>query len=133
MSGHMRLPPHVSFQGRDRPGHSALRFSPAGLSGEGCYSALSLLAASGLEADAMPFRKLGQAALTRRLDVRVSPAEKVEMLSIAEAAGLSVSELVRRRVLGAARRCAHRRHHNPRAPPAGWLAQEGARRQRWRV
>jgi hypothetical protein len=90
----------VSFQGRDRPGHSALRFSRAGLSGQGCCSALSLLAASGLEADAMPFRKLGQAALTRRLDVRVSPGAKMVMLSIAEAAGLSVAELVRRRVLG---------------------------------
>jgi len=100
LSGHMRLPPHVSFQGRDRPGHSALRFSPAGLSGQGCYSALSLLAASGLGADAMPFRKLGQAALTRRLDVRAAPAEKVELRSIAEVAGLSVAELVRRRALG---------------------------------
>jgi hypothetical protein len=96
----MRLPPHVSFQGRDRPGHSALRFSPAGLSGQGCYSALSLLAASGLGADAMPFRKRGHVGLTRRFDFRVSPAEKVEMLSIAEAAGLSVAELVQRRVLG---------------------------------
>jgi len=48
----------------------------------------------------MPFRKLGQAALTRRLDVRVSPAEKVELRSIAEVAGLSVAELVRRRALG---------------------------------
>ena len=104
----MRLPPHVPFQGRDRPGHSARRFSPAGLSVQDGYSALSLLATSGQRISGMPFRKLrevgvgnvGNVGLTRRLDVRVSPAEKNEIRSIAEAAGLSVAELVRRRVLG---------------------------------
>ena len=107
MSGHMRLPPHVPFQGRDRPGHSALRFSPAGLSVQDGYSALALLATSGQRISGMPFRKLrkvgvgsGGGGLTRRLDIRVSPAEKNDIRSIAVAAGLSVAELVRRRVLG---------------------------------
>jgi hypothetical protein len=48
----------------------------------------------------VPFRKKGPTGLTERLDVRVAPAEKAELRSIAESAGLGVSDLVRLRALG---------------------------------
>ena len=48
----------------------------------------------------MPFAKKGAAALTERLDVRMSPAEKKQLREIATTAGIPVAELVRRRALG---------------------------------
>jgi hypothetical protein len=48
----------------------------------------------------MPFRKKGDAGLTERLDVRVSPDEKARLRSLAAAAGMPVAELVRLRSLG---------------------------------
>ncbi len=48
----------------------------------------------------MPFRKKGATGLTERLDVRVAPGEKAQLRAIAEAAGIVVAELVRRRALG---------------------------------
>ena len=48
----------------------------------------------------MPFRSQGAVALTERIDVRLSPAEKEELRAVATAAGMPVSELVRRRSLG---------------------------------
>ena len=48
----------------------------------------------------MPFRSKGTANLTERLDVRVAPGEKDQLRSIARAAGLGISDLVRRRALG---------------------------------
>ena len=99
MSGHMRLAPHVSSQGRDRPDRSALRFSQPELREiQGC-SALSLLATRPPR-EPMPFRRKGTANLTVRLDVRVAPGEKDQLRGIARAAGLAVSELVRLRALG---------------------------------
>jgi mobilization protein NikA len=54
----------------------------------------------GAEAPPMPFRKKGAAGLTERLDVRVAPAEKAHLRALAEAAGIVVADLVRRRALG---------------------------------
>ena len=99
MSGHMRLPPHVSFQGPLRPGRSALRFSQLRVRQMRGCSALSLLAPAPLE-DPVPFRKKGPARLIERLDVRVAPGEKDQLRAIAQGAGLPVSELVRLRALG---------------------------------
>jgi hypothetical protein len=48
----------------------------------------------------MPFAKRGAAALTARLDVRMAPAEKAQLRETADAAGICVAELVRRRALG---------------------------------
>jgi hypothetical protein len=48
----------------------------------------------------MPFARRGAAALTARLDVRVAPAEKAQLRETADAAGIGVAELVRRRALG---------------------------------
>ena len=48
----------------------------------------------------MPFGKKGASALTERLDVRVAPGEKAQLRAIADAAGIVVAELVRRRALG---------------------------------
>ena len=48
----------------------------------------------------MPFRKNGTSALTKRLDVRVSPEEKGQLRAIAERAEMKVAELVRLRALG---------------------------------
>jgi hypothetical protein len=48
----------------------------------------------------MPFARRSSAALTARLDVRVAPAEKAQLREIADAAGIVVAELVRRRALG---------------------------------
>ena len=48
----------------------------------------------------MPFGKKGATGLTERLDVRVAPGEKAQLRAIAEAAGVVVAELVRRRALG---------------------------------
>jgi len=48
----------------------------------------------------MPFGKNGAAGLTERLDVRVAPREKAQLRAIADAAGIVVAELVRRRALG---------------------------------
>jgi hypothetical protein len=48
----------------------------------------------------MPFVKRGVNALTERLDVRVAPVEKVQLRAIADDAGITVAELVRRRALG---------------------------------
>ena len=48
----------------------------------------------------MPFRKKGPAALTERLDVRVSLDEKRQLRAFAAQAGVSVAELVRLRALG---------------------------------
>jgi hypothetical protein len=48
----------------------------------------------------MPFARRGSAALTARLDVRMAPAEKAQLREIADAAGIDVAELVRRRALG---------------------------------
>jgi hypothetical protein len=47
----------------------------------------------------MPFGKKGAAGLTERLDVRVAPGEKAQLRAIADAAGIVVAELVRRRAL----------------------------------
>lgn len=99
MSGHMRLAPHVSSQGQLRRARSALRFSQARLR-LGSHSALSLLAARRPEIGSMPFRRKGAVGLTDRLDVRVSPAEKQELRSIAGDAGMTVAQLVRLRALG---------------------------------
>ena len=48
----------------------------------------------------MPFRSKGAAALTERLDVRVSPDEKERLRALAARAGLPVAEMVRLRALG---------------------------------
>ena len=48
----------------------------------------------------MPFARRGSDALTERLDVRVAPAEKARLRTIAAAAGITVAELVRARALG---------------------------------
>ena len=48
----------------------------------------------------MPFARKGASGLTERLDVRVAPGERVELRTTADAAGISVSELVRLRALG---------------------------------
>jgi hypothetical protein len=48
----------------------------------------------------MPFGKKGATGLTERLDVRVAPGEKAQLRAIADAAGIVVAELVRRRALG---------------------------------
>jgi hypothetical protein len=48
----------------------------------------------------MPFGKKGAAELTERLDVRVAPGERAQLRAIADAAGIVVAELVRRRALG---------------------------------
>jgi hypothetical protein len=48
----------------------------------------------------MPFRRNGPAALTERLDVRVSPDEKQQLRALAARAGMPVAELVRLRALG---------------------------------
>jgi hypothetical protein len=53
-----------------------------------------------MEAPWMPFARKGTAALTERLDVRVSPAERAQLREIAQDGGLAVSELVRLRALG---------------------------------
>jgi hypothetical protein len=48
----------------------------------------------------MPFGKKGATGLTERLDVRVALGEKAQLRAIADAAGIVVAELVRRRALG---------------------------------
>jgi hypothetical protein len=48
----------------------------------------------------MPFGRKGATGLTERLDVRVAPGEKAQLRAIADAAGIVVAELVRRRALG---------------------------------
>jgi len=48
----------------------------------------------------MPFARKGRVGLTQRLDVRVAPAEKARLRVMADAAGIAVAELVRRRALG---------------------------------
>ena len=48
----------------------------------------------------MPFSRKGATGLTERLDVRVAPDEKEQLRAIADAAGIVVAELVRRRALG---------------------------------
>jgi hypothetical protein len=52
------------------------------------------------EAQPMPFSRKGATGLTERLDVRVAPDEKEQLRAIADAAGIVVAELVRRRALG---------------------------------
>jgi hypothetical protein len=94
----MRLAPHVPFQGAES--RSALRFSRAGLTAQRGCSALSLLAVQYRRAWPMPFRRKGAAALTSRLDVRVSADEKEQLRALAARAGLPVAELVRLRALG---------------------------------
>src|SRR5450432_1308601 len=47
-----------------------------------------------------PFRKKGTSALTKRLDVRVSPEEKDQLRAIAERAEMPVAEIVRLRAMG---------------------------------
>ena len=47
----------------------------------------------------MPFRRKGPAALTERLDVRVSPDEKDQLRRLAASAEVPVAELVRLRAL----------------------------------
>lgn len=47
----------------------------------------------------MPFARRGSDALTERLDVRVVPAEKARLRTIAAAVGITVAELVRARAL----------------------------------
>src|SRR5450755_2398742 len=98
----MRLPPQVPSQGARRPARSALRFSRAWRrqSRPRSCSARSLLAAIRPEAPPMPFARRGAAALTARLDVRMAPAEKAQLRETADAAGIGVAELVRRRALG---------------------------------
>jgi hypothetical protein len=48
----------------------------------------------------VPFANKGLAGLTERLDVRVSPAEKERLRTLAAEAGMPVAELVRSRALG---------------------------------
>ena len=48
----------------------------------------------------MPFEVKGEEALTERIGMRVTPVEKVRLKEDADDAGLSVSELVRRRYFG---------------------------------
>ena len=48
----------------------------------------------------MPFARKGEVGLTKRLDVRVAPAEKEQLRRIAADAGLAVAELVRARAVG---------------------------------
>ena len=47
----------------------------------------------------MPFRRKGPAALTERLDVRVSPDEKDQLRRLAASAEVPVAELVRLRAM----------------------------------
>jgi hypothetical protein len=47
----------------------------------------------------MPFRRKAAAGLTERLDVRVAPGEKQELRTLAQTAGMAMSELVRLRAL----------------------------------
>ena len=98
MSGHMRLAPHVSEQAQDRPRRSALRFSQPARRGRGC-SALRFSQPEPADASPMPFRRKGPAALTERLDVRVSPDEKDQLRRLAASAEVPVAELVRLRAL----------------------------------
>jgi hypothetical protein len=53
-----------------------------------------------LPEDGVPFRRKAAAVLTERIDVRVAPAEKMQLRGLARDAGLAVSELVRLRALG---------------------------------
>ena len=53
----------------------------------------------------MPFSVQGAEALTEKIAVRLTPAEKAKLREDADLAGLSVSELVRRRYFG--RRIVH--------------------------
>lgn len=53
----------------------------------------------------MPFQVQGAEALTDKIAVRLTPAEKAKLREDADLAGLSVSELVRRRYFG--RRIVH--------------------------
>jgi hypothetical protein len=48
----------------------------------------------------MPFRKKGDTGLTKRLDVRLAAAEKMQLREMAAAMGMPVAELVRMRALG---------------------------------
>jgi len=48
----------------------------------------------------VPFRKKGPAGLTARLNIRLAPGEKQQLRGIARGGELSVSDLVRLRVLG---------------------------------
>lgn len=48
----------------------------------------------------MPFEIKGEESLTERIGVRVTAGEKVQLKEDADDAGLSVSELVRRRYFG---------------------------------
>lgn len=54
----------------------------------------------------MPFEIQGEEALTEKIAVRLTPGEKIKLREDADLAGLSVSELVRRRYFG--RRIVHR-------------------------
>ena len=53
----------------------------------------------------MPFSVQGEEALSEKIAVRLTPAEKAKLREDADLAGLSVSELVRRRYFG--RRIVH--------------------------
>lgn len=53
----------------------------------------------------MPFEVQGDAPLTEKIAVRLQPAEKAQLREDADLAGISVSELVRRRYF----RATHRR------------------------
>lgn len=48
----------------------------------------------------MPFEVQGEAPLTEKIAVRLQPAEKAQLREDADIAGISVSELVRRRYFG---------------------------------
>jgi hypothetical protein len=48
----------------------------------------------------MPFRRKGPAALSERIDVRVSADEKQQLRALADRAGMPVAEFVRLRALG---------------------------------
>ena len=48
----------------------------------------------------MPFEVQGDAPLTEKIAVRLQPAEKAQLREDADLAGISVSELVRRRYFG---------------------------------
>ena len=58
------------------------------------------LAGQDVETLRMPFAVQGAEALTEKIAVRLTPAEKAKLRDDADLAGLSVSELVRRRYFG---------------------------------
>ncbi len=133
MSGHMRLPPHVSSQAPLRPGRSALRFSQTGLRQSRSCSALALLAPSRLEVRSMPFRSKGAGGPDG------PPRRASRPRREGAARGHRPRRRARRRRAGpptrarSAGRIPHGRHDDPGAATPRWPAQDGPRRKRRRL